>query len=349
MLDIEAGKLVQPDSIFRIYSLTKPITALALLILLEEGKLRLDEPITKYFPTLRKMKVYQNNMAGRATFVEIEKAITIRHLLTHTSGLGYGFGIDDHPVEKLYQSAGFFNDILTLQVSLPEMMRMLGDLPLAFQPGAAWRYSIAYDVIGHLIEIISDSPLDIFLKTRLFEPLEMIDTAFFVPEEKRERFGSMYCGPDEGEIFEVDNSSDSPFLEPNNAQSGGGGLVSTISDYLNFLTLLGNGGQWGNVRLLSQELVKYMISNQLTPSQFPVRFGEAWPGMGYGLGVGVQIDHLPNEGWPFGTFGWLGFSGVGAWVFPKESAIFIAMPQATYYFEPGHTCRELVYETLRSW
>lgn len=348
MLDIEAGKPVQADSIFRIYSLTKPITAVALLMLIEEGDLKLDYPVSGYFPELRKMKVYSSNSEGESTLEEMEREITIWHLLTHTSGLGYGSESDDHPVEKMYQAAGIFSYIKTLKMSLKEMIFNLANLPLAAQPGAVWRYSIAYDVIGHLIQVITDKPLDVFLKERIFEPLEMTDTGFFVPKEKRDRFGPMYSGPEEGEISAVDKSDDSPFLDPNIALSGGGGLVSTMSDYSHFLTMLANEGQWGNVRLLSRDIVKQMTSNQLTGGQFPVRFDDPWPGMGYGLGVGVHTDHLPNEGWPAGTFGWIGVSGVWAWVFPKESVSIIAMPQAWFYWDPGAAFQELVYGAVRS-
>jgi CubicO group peptidase (beta-lactamase class C family) len=317
-------------------------------MLVEEGNLKLDYPISRYFPELRQMKVYSSNSEGESTLEEMEREITIWHLLTHTSGLGYGFGIDDHPVEKMYQAAGIFSDIVTLKMSLKEMIFNLANLPLAAQPGAVWRYSIAYDVIGHLIQVITDKPLDVFLKERIFEPLEMTDTGFFVPKEKRDRFGPMYSGPEEGEISAVDKSDDSPFLDPNIAPSGGVGLVSTMSDYSHFLTILANEGQWGNVRLLSRDIVKQMTSNQLTGGQFPVRFDDLWPGMGYGLGVGVHTDHLPNEGWPAGTFGWIGVSGVWAWVLPKESVSIIAMPQARFYFDPGVAFQELVYEAVRS-
>ncbi|HZD11670.1 MAG TPA: serine hydrolase domain-containing protein [Candidatus Binatia bacterium] len=347
MLDIEAGKPLQPDSIFRIYSLTKPITAVALLMLIEEGSLELDDPISKYFPKLGQVKVYSSSAEGESTFEEIEREITIWHLLTHTSGLAYGYGVDAHPVEKMYQAAGFFSDIVTLQMSLEEITLKLADLPLAAQPETVWRYSIAYDLIGHLIQVITDKPFDVFLQERIFEPLEMIDTGFFVPEEKQQRFGAMYSRPEEGQISVVDKPGDSPFLDPDIAPSGGVGLVSTMSDYAHFLTMLINGGQWGHVRLVARDTVRQMTSNHLTGGQFPVRFGHPWPGMGYGLGVGVQTEHLPEAGWPAGTFGWIGISGVRAWVFPKESASIIAMPQARFYFEPADAFQKLAYEAIR--
>jgi CubicO group peptidase (beta-lactamase class C family) len=346
MLDLEAGKPVQPDSIFRIYSLTKPITSVALMMLIEEGHLALEDPISAYIPELRDMKVHLSAADAEASPVEAERDITIWHLLTHTSGLGYGFGAYDDLVEEIYREAEILNEIFTLQTSLPEMVRRLAGLPLANQPGAAWRYGLAHDVIGYLIQLISGQPFDVFLKERIFEPLDMLDTGFYVPEGKLDRFGPMYSGPEEGEISVIDKNDDSPFLDPGVAPSGGTGLVSTMSDFSHFLDMLASGGRRGNVRLLAQDTVEQMTTNQLTGEQFPVRFDDPWPGMGYGLGVGVQTDHVPKEGWPAGVFGWIGISGTIAWVFPKESISVIAMPQARFYFDPADDFKRLVYETI---
>jgi CubicO group peptidase (beta-lactamase class C family) len=348
MLDVEAGKPVQSDSIFRIYSLTKPITAVALLMLIEEGALNLDDPISRYFPALGQMKVYSNNAEGKSVYKEFEREITIWHLLTHTSGLAYGYGMDDHPVERMYQEVGFFSKIVTLQMSLRELVDQVAELPLAFQPGASWRYGIGYDIIGHLIEKIAGKPFDVFLKERIFEPLGMVDTSFFLPREKQDRFGAMYSNPQEEEISVLDKPDNSPFLNPDIAPSGGVGLVSTLRDYARFLALLTNEGRWGGVQLLSRDTVKKMASNQLAGGQFPVRFVDHWPGLGHGLGVGVQRDHSPEKGWPAGTFGWLGVSGTWAWTFPGESVSIIAMPQAWYYWDPGYTFQKLVYEEISS-
>jgi CubicO group peptidase (beta-lactamase class C family) len=330
MLDLEAGKPVQPDSIFRIYSLTKPITSVALMMLIEEGHLALEDPISAYIPELRDMKVHLSAADAEASPVEAERDITIWHLLTHTSGLGYGFGAYDDLVEEIYREAEILNEIFTLQTSLPEMVRRLAGLPLANQPGAAWRYGLAHDVIGYLIQLISGQPFDVFLKERIFEPLDMLDTGFYVPEGK----------------LVIDKNDDSPFLDPGVAPSGGTGLVSTMSDFSHFLDMLANGGRRGDVRVLAQDTVEQMTTNQLTGEQFPVRFDDPWPGMGYGLGVGVQTDHVPKEGWPAGVFGWIGISGTIAWVFPKESISVIAMPQARFYFDPADDFKKLVYETI---
>ena len=347
MLDIEAGKPLQPDSIFRIYSLTKPITAFALMMLIEEGNLKLDDPISRYFPELGQMKVYSGNLEGEPTFEESEQEITIWHLLTHTSGLAYSYGVDDHPVEKMYQGAGFVNDKAMWQMSLEEMILTLADLPLATQPGVEWRYSLANDVIGHLIQVVTDKPLESFLQESVFEPLEMADTGFFVPDEKRERFGPMYSTPQEGEISVVDSGTDSPYLDPDVAPSGGAGLVSTMSDYSHFLTCLANGGEWRDVRLLSRNTIRKMTSNQLTDKHLPI-FSEPWSGLGYGLGVGVEVAHLPDQGLPAGTYGWQGGSGVSAWISPKESISTLVMSQAMFYLEPANAFQKLVYEAIRN-
>jgi len=346
MLDIEAGKPIQPDSIFRIYSLTKPITSVALMMLVEEGHLTLDDPVATYIPELRDRKVYSSASGTEASLVEAERDITIWHLLTHTSGLGYGFGAYDDPVEDIYLEAEILSEIVTLQTSLPELIGKLAALPLATQPGVAWRYSLSHDLIGYVIQLISGMPFDVFLKERIFEPLDMPDTGFYVSDDKRDRFGPMYSSPEEGEITVKDKSDDSPFLDPDIPPSGGAGLVSTMSDYSRFLALLANGGKWDNVRLLSRDTIKQMTTNHLTGGQFPVRFDDPRTGLGYGLGVGVRTNHAPNEGWPAGAFGWMGVSGTIAWVFPKESTSVIAMPQARFYFDPADAFRELVYEAI---
>ncbi len=346
MLDIEARKPVQPDSIFRIYSLTKPITSVALLMLVEEGHLTLEDPISAYIPELRDMKVYSSAADAEASLVEAERDITIWHLLTHTSGLCYGSETIDEPIEDMYREAKIQSEIKTLQMSLAEMIGKLASLPLATQPGVTWRYSLSHDVIGYLIQLISGQPFDVFLKERIFEPLDMPDTGFYVREDQRDRFGPMYSGPEEGEISIIDKNDDSPFLDPGIAPSGGGGLVSTMSDYSHFLNLLANGGRWGNVRLLAQDTVEQMTTNQLTGDLFPVRFSDPWPGMGYGLGVGVQVDHVPQDGWPAGVFGWIGVGGTVAWIFPEQSVSVLAMPQAGFYWDAADACRKMVYEAI---
>lgn len=265
---------------------------------------------------------------------------------SHTSGLGYGFGAYDDPVEEIYREAEILSEIVTLQTSLPEMIPKLASLPLANQPGAAWRYGLAHDVIGYLIQLISGQPFDVFLKERIFEPLDMLDTGFYVPEEKRDRFGPMYSGPEKGVLSVIDKHDDSPFLDPAGAPSGGTGLVSTMSDYSHFLDMLTNGGRWGNDLVLAQDTVKQMTTNQLKGGQFPVRFDDPWPGMGYGLGVGVQTDHVPKEGWPAGVFGWIGVSGTIAWVYPKESVYVVAMPQVGFYWDAADAFQKLVYEAI---
>ncbi len=338
-LDEEAGKPIQPDSIFRIFSLTKPITSVALLMLINDGLVTLDDPISTYFPELRQMKVYAFDTQGNSTLEELQQEITIWHLLTHTSGLAYGIGIDDHPVEQMYIEAGLF------EIPLAEMIKKLAELPLANQPGAIWRYSISHDVIGHLSEILTDMPLDLFLQERLFQPLGMEDTGFFVPENKRKRFGPFYDTTAEGELMEVEPVNESLFLKADRVPSAGGGLVSTIGDYARFLALLTPEHE-SVPRLLSRDCVQEMTTNQLTGGQLPIRFADPWPGMGFGYGIGVQKDHRPESGWPAGTFGWFGSGCVHAWVFPQEAMFMITMNATAMHMEPGETLRTQVYEAI---
>jgi CubicO group peptidase (beta-lactamase class C family) len=227
------------------------------------------------------------------------------------------------------------------------MIQKLVTLPLDAQPETTWRYSLAHDVIGYLIEVISGKPFDVFLHERVFEPLGMHDTGFFVPQGKLERFGPMYSAPGESGISIVDDMTTSPFVYPDAIPSGGVGLVSTVLDYFRFLKVLTNGGELEGVRLLKPGTVTTMTTNQLSGTTFPVRFGgNSWSGMGYGLGVGVQVTDASQDGWPPGVFGWLGVSGTAAWVYPREQMITIAMPQAFHNHEVGGILNRMAYEAI---
>jgi CubicO group peptidase (beta-lactamase class C family) len=350
--DIAANKPIQPNTIFRIYSLTKPITSVAAMMLYEEGRFDLHDPVAHWIPEFKNMKVFQRKSRGSVELRAPEKEITVWHLLTHTSGLCYGTFYTDSPVEDLYREAQFTSpsstlQVPTLQVSLSEMIQKLAALPLAAQPGATWRYSLAHDVIGYLITIISGKPFDVFLRERVFEPLDMEDTGFFVPQEKLERFGPLYSAPEESGLSVVDEVSTSPFVDPGAIPAGGAGLVSTMPDYLRFLMMLANGGELEGVRLLKPGTVTTMTSNQLTGKTFPIHFdGNPWPGMGYGLGVGVQVADASEYGWPPGVFGWLGLSGTAAWVYPREEMLVIAMAQAFRHYEAGDILTKMAYEAI---
>jgi CubicO group peptidase (beta-lactamase class C family) len=337
-LDISRGVPVQPDSLFRIYSLTKPIISVAALMLYEEGLFDLDQPVYKWIPEFKNLRVWQESYSVNGATSALETDITFRHLLTHTSGLGYGWGEPTDPVDKIYQEAQLITSTdLRLCHSLPELVRRVSTLPLRTQPGTMWHYSLSHDVIGHLIETISGKTCEAFLNERVFRPLGMLDTSFFVPPEKLERFGPLYSYSEQDGLTVFDEVATSPFVKSDVIPSGGAGLVSTMSDYYRFVSLLANGGIVDGIRVLKQATVSMMTTNQLTGSAFPVRFDDPWPGMGYGLGIGVQT--LESR-----QVGWIGVSGTIAWWYPQEEMIVIALPQALGNWEASDRLLEMAGE-----
>jgi CubicO group peptidase (beta-lactamase class C family) len=322
-LDLAADQPILAESLFRIYSLTKPITSVATLMLYEQGYFNLDDPVSKWIPEFKNLKVLHESTNFERELDDLETEITFWHLLTHTSGLGYGYDTEaTEPIEEIYREAKLLSPILALQFPLPEIIQKIANLPLAAQPGTTWHYSLAHDVLGYLIGLISGKPFDVFLHERLFEPLGMQDTSFFVPQAKLERFGPLYGPPQESGASVLDDVATSPFIRPDIVLSGGVGLISSMPDYFRFMLMLANGGELDGVRLLKQDTVSEMTTNQLTDSVFPVRFSSGpVPDLGFGLGIGVQVTDVPQ-------FGWLGWSGTGAWIYPHEEMIVIAMSQA---------------------
>lgn len=326
-LDLSRGATVRPDSIFRICSLTKPITSAGALILFEEGHFELDEPVSRWIPEFKNFRVWQEGDNRTGATADLETDITFWHLLTHTSGLGYGFGEPADPVDKIYLNAQLMRPpIWTFNYPLSELVQRVSTLPLVAQPGTIWHYSLSHDVLGYLIEVISGKTLEEFLHERLFTPLSMVDTSFFVPPEKLTRFGPWYSYSDENGLTAVDEVATSPYVRSDVITSGGGGLVSTMPDYYRFMSMLANGGILDGVRVLKESTVTMMTTNQLSGSAFPVRFDDPWPGMGYGLGIGVQTLEP-------GQVGWIGISGTTAWWYPQEEMIVIALPQALFNWE----------------
>jgi CubicO group peptidase (beta-lactamase class C family) len=325
--DVEAGKPMQPDTIVRIASMTKPITSVALMMLFEQGRFLLSDPISKYIPEFASCRVYAGATETGVECVDLERAITIRDLLTHTAGLGYGL-LPDSPVEDLYRAAGVFHPQFGLQVSLPELVCRLAELPLAHQPGTVWRYSLAHDVIGHLISVLSDMPFDVFLKERIFDPLGMDETGFYVLQDKLDRFAALYDGTAPGEVKCTDIPATSSFANPNVPPSGGGGLVSTAADYMRFAQMLLNGGVLEGTRLLGRKTLVRMTTNHLPPNLYPVRLTEPWDGMGYGLGFGVVVDETQRPMLTSrGEYGWPGSGGSRFWVDPQEELIGLILAQ----------------------
>lgn len=335
-LNLATGVPIEANSIFRLHSLTKPVTAAAILRLFEEGHFDLHAPISKWIPAFKHLQVLKQTDDTANGNVDLATEITIWHLLTHTAGFGYGFEPDD-PLADVYRQAGFFSPLFHLQVTLPELVHRLVQLPLANQPGERFRYSLSYDILAYLIELLSDEPFDVFLSRQILEPLGMNDTGFAVTADRLERFGPLYGRPGKSGISPLEEPSESLFVRSHSVLGGGGGLVSTLPDYLRFLTTLLNRGELNGVRVLKPPSVELMISSQVV---IPFR-----PGMGYGLGVGVQIEDQSPHGLPAGVFGWDSAGGSEAWADPQTGLIAMIMYQSFAYPDPARQFRSLAFGT----
>jgi CubicO group peptidase (beta-lactamase class C family) len=342
------GPPMTKDTIFRAYSMTKPVTALGLMILYEEGKWKLDDPITKYIPELAGLKVFRSvGPDGKPVLEDAARPATMRELMTHTAGFAYGLAPSDY-VNKAYQDEALF-----VRRDLAEFVATLKRLPLAEQPGKRWIYSVASDLQGYIIEKISGETLDVFFKKRIFDPAGMIDTGFFVPPEKMDRFAPIYGRElKDGKLVDV-SAYAGDYKNPPTLRLGGGGLVATASDYARFCQMLLNGGEIDGVRIVSADTVKLMGTN-LLPKDVWVTFDGAGgaiqrPGLGFGLGVAVVVDPVAL-GTPQGegSIGWGGAGGTFFWVDAKNDLFFVFMIQRALGFEQFRDQpRRLVYEALR--
>src|SRR5262245_56396278 len=254
------GKLpIEPDTIFRIYSMSKAITSAAALILVDEGKLDLDAPVADYLPEFAEIKVVDgDSVADSETERPAKSPITVKDLFRHTSGITYG-NTAGNTTEKLFETI----DVLDMQSDLALMTTKLGQIPIQFDPGTQWKYGASIDVVGYLVQKISGQPLDVFLNARIFEPLLMTDTGFYVPAEKRARFAANYYSDGKGRLIIRDDPARSGYLHKPGLLSGGGGLVGTAGDYMRFLLMIAGGGELDGTRILSPESVELMRTNQL--------------------------------------------------------------------------------------
>ncbi|MEE2776662.1 MAG: serine hydrolase domain-containing protein [Acidobacteriota bacterium] len=311
--NIEDGTAMAADSIFRIHSMTKPITGVALMMLYEEGAFRLSDPVGKHIPELADLKVY----AGPGELEEADHAMTIRELMSHSGGLTYGL-FSRSGVDQMYTDA----NVLDSQSTLKDMIDKLAGIPLLHQPGTRWHYSVAVDVQGYLVEVLSGQAFDEFLQQRLFEPLGMHDTGFHMPAEKAGRIAQIYAYAEDRSLVPHtglganDPLEDSPFL------SGGGGLVSTAVDYMRFSQMVLNGGELDGVRILSPLTVDLMRRNQL-----PRDVAEMSPGTGFGLDFAVVVDAVEADGMSQGEYYWSGLAGCWFWIDPVEDLVFVGMIQ----------------------
>jgi len=321
--DIESGQTMHDETLFRIYSMTKPITSVAMMMLYEENRFHLLDPVEKYLPALGNMKVLDRMGYDGPELVAADRSITVKDLLCHTSGLSYGFYQDTY-VDHLYREC----PILDSNYSLSEFVDKLGDLPLAYHPGTRWNYSVSTDVLGHLVECLAEQPLDDFFRERILRPLGMNDTHFSVPEQDRGRFASVY-GPSKDGMESIDSCADSPFLEPSPFLSGGGGLVSTAPDYLKFAQFILNKGHLEGTRLLGRKTVETMTMNHLPAALMPMQLaGNVMNGSGFGLGFRVVLDPAATGIMSSaGSVGWGGVANTRFWVDYQENLLGIFMSQ----------------------
>ena len=331
-MNIASQSPMREDCIFRIYSMTKPITSVALMTLMEAGKFQLDDAAYRWIPALKTLKVYRPDGEPEP----LERDITIRQLLTHTAGFTYGFEPETNPVDKMYaETWPKFNT----EKPISELLESLLQLPLANQPGSQWRYSVATDICGYLVELMSGMPFGDYLKKTIFDPLGMIDTAFGVPEDKLGRFATLYGWSEENPLAVLEEANSSAFIPPAKMdsvalQSGGGGLVSTAGDYWKFAQMMLNGGELDSTRIIGRKTVDWMTMNHLPLDLLPLTFNGIVPepskAYGFGLGYCVNIDPA-NAGTlgSLGDYGWGGLADTYCWVDPKEQLIGILMQQYT--------------------
>jgi CubicO group peptidase (beta-lactamase class C family) len=354
MADIEAGKPMRMDTIHRIYSMTKPITSVAVMMLYEEGKFQLNDPVAKYLPEFARVQVgieEKDPQTGKPALktVPAKRPITVRDLLRHTAGLTYGvFG--DTLVDQEYRKAKILG-----QLNLAEFVKQLAAIPLQYEPGTRWHYSVSVDVLGRLVEVLSGKSFDQFLQERIFTPLEMNDTAFIVPASKKDRLAKLYTITKEGKLQPLPTCSNRQecydgfpnavpdFLHSMGMQSGGGGLTSTAYDYLHFCQMMLNQGQYDGKRLLSRKTVQLMSSDNLGTI----------PGMGPGIGFGLgfAVSKAPGEAGMMGSpgeYNWGGAAGTRFWIDPQEELIGIFMIQILPHtgLEYGSQFRVLTYQSI---
>ncbi len=350
---LATGAPIKEDTIFRIYSMTKPITGVAMMILFEEGKWRLDDPVTRFIPEFKNLKVVKSvNPDGTMVLEDMKRPPTLREVMSHTAGFGYGLQ-DEHPVDKMYREKGVLG-----ANGLKDMIDRTAQIPLIFQPGTQWRYSSAVDIQGAIVERISGQTLGQFMEQRIFKPLKMNDTAFMVPADKAGRLAAVYVANRETrKIEEAVNLFGNPmptYLTPPNMESGGGGLVSTTMDYARFAQMIANKGELDGVRLLSPAAVELMGANVVSNDAKitsngtgGARFNEA---VGFGLDFMVVKDaraagSLEGDG----SMSWGGAAGTWFWVDPKNDLIFVGMVQrlgGTGGDDLGTMARTLTYQAL---
>ena len=340
-MDIERNKPMQEDTIFRIYSMTKPITSVALMMLFEEGRFQLNDPVSRFIPSWKGQQVWISGDGDDMETREPASPMTMRHVLSHTSGLTYGTGLfpSEHPVDKFYDKLGVNRDA---GETIESFAQKLSTVPLRYDPGTQWCYSLATDVCGCLVEFISGVPFGQFLQERIFDPLGMTDTSFVVPEEKLDRLAANYGRRADKTLKLLDDPMNSLYANPNRFPSGGGGLAGTTADYGRFCEMLRGGGQLAGQRIIGGRTLKLMHRNHL-PNGTDLgsiamgSFSEtAYDGVGFGLGFASTLDDVAAGTIGAGDYYWGGAASTIFWVDPVEDMFVIfmtqLMPSATFNF-----------------
>ena len=340
--DIERDLPMTEDTLFRIHSMTKPIAAVALMILYDEGRVALDDPIAKYIPEFADMRVYVSGKGDDMVTEPAARQITLLDVLTHQSGISYSF-FGPHPVHDIYEKVGLGDyGEGKPPFTLAEMMTRLSKVPLVFQPGTRWQYSMSTDVVARVVEIVSGQPIGTFLKERIFDPLRMTDTAYFVADDKIERLSASY-DIGSGKLVLADDPQTSIYRKAPVFAGGGSGLVSSATDYFRFSQMLLNRGALDDVRILKPETVDLMTSDHLYRDA-GVKF---IPGGGVGLGLGVVVDDTAEGQVPgsVGEYYWGGSSNTYFWINPRKDLVIVVMAQLRGRGQTfGDDIKEMVYE-----
>jgi CubicO group peptidase (beta-lactamase class C family) len=326
--DLASGEPLALDTIFRIFSMTKPVTGVAMSILFDQGLWSPDDPIAKHLPAFEGVRVFDGlDESGAARTVATGHAPTMRELMTHTAGLSYGFD-PQNPLDKLYQAKQVWQS-----ASLAQFADKVASLPLAYQPGSKWLYSLSMDVQGAIVEQLSGQSLPEFMRTRIFEPLGMVDTAFHTPPEKRARRATLYrWSPRQQKLIEAPNILGADYEAPPALAIGGGGLVSTAADYARFAQMLLNGGELDGRRIVSAAALRQQMSNHLSEELIAARHGvghqQLRPGFGYGFNGAVFTDPA-LAGVPVGkgSYHWDGAAGTWFWVDPVNDLLYVGLVQ----------------------
>ena len=352
LADREREIPLKDDAIFRIYSMTKPITSIALMMLVEEGKISLDDPVHRYIPSWKNQAVYAAGVEGAWQTKPTTEPMRVLDLMRHTAGLTYGFQQRSN-VDAAYRKLKL--DDLPNEGALDDMIAKLATIPLEYQPGTSWSYGVATDVLGYLVQVVSGQPFETFLKERIFDPLKMVDTGFFVQPGQAHRLPACYALTPTGKVVLQDDPAKSPYLSDPSLKSGGGGLVSTAADYMRFCRMLLNGGELDGARLIGPKTLKLMTMNHLPGGKELTQvstslFSEAvFEGLGFGLGFAMTVDvaRTKNLG-SLGEYFWGGMASTAFWCDPVEdiAVVFMTQLMPSSAYPVRRELRTLVYSAV---